>query len=130
MAWEEMEKTQSRGLGGYGKDWDTVPCVSINTNGISINGPFIECFMNRSIAVRVCYDVENMMIGIKVVPRGEEQATDFVPRPPSKRSRKAKTIYCHSISKLFPECRKRAYRAARNGSGLIVAQLTDANRAK
>ena len=118
--WEPIDRKQRGGHGCYGEGWLKYPAVSITRSGITFNVIASDLWLTAATQIFVLVDKGNRVIGIKAVPRGEEQPDAFAIPIARKGEGTARGISIKKIPNIFADCVGHAYRAHMNGKGTVI----------
>ena len=128
--WNFFER-RGGGRGTHGPQWGKVPCISINGSGLTFNE---QMLLKYSDSATQCFVMHTngdgvRRIGIKFIPRGEENPEAFSLRIASSTTSKSKIVACKAIAKQFEDLRGMAFRCMKDPSGnIVVADLTPDNK--
>ena len=115
------------GKGRYGREWDTVPAVSVFKTGITYNQLFEEKYIGDSIQVLLYFAKDEPKIGLKIVPYGNEIPEAYsISLQKEKRNKFTQLI---KLQEWFPNTKGFAYKALEVGAIIEIA-LTPENRTK
>ncbi len=120
MEWEPVLKKGAGRGHAHGIGWLKYPCIAIVKAGIRANRPFMDAFgVAEGTRMFLFFDKTNRRIGLKKAINGEDVESAFTFRNDSSH---ANSLLMSSvvISKTFPDCQGRAFRAMLNASERVI----------
>jgi hypothetical protein len=130
--WEVVEKRIAGG-GRGGKDWMSVPCVSVRKDGLTFNSSAVKAFgwKPQSLLFVLCRTGGQRSLGFKVASKEEDSSTAFTLRPNDRTAKSATLRISCKIGTRFSDALNRVYRMHLNpAERVVVAELQSDNIAK
>lgn len=127
MSWEAIERTGpivGRGESIYGPKWQELPAVSVRQDGLTLNGVFMDQFVNGHDGMLALVDIEGGKLGLR--PTSGSPAAYKTNRNTHS---KCATVGTKQLAKRFASHRGKAYRAKLNRiENLVEVDLSPENQ--